>query len=71
MKLKKNSKNYKIYKGIKRSGFDLSWKISTKFDLPQLSASLDKVLLILTIPVAEGKAVRKIEISVPKAIKAK
>ena len=60
-----------IYKGIKRSGFDLSWKISTKFDLPQLSASLDKGLLILTIPVAEGKAVRKIEISVPKAIKAK
>ena len=58
-----------IYRGIKRSGFDLSWKISTKFDLSQLKASLDKGLLSLTIPVAEGKAVRKIEISVPKALK--
>ena len=60
-----------IYKGIKRSGFDLSWKISTKFDLSELSASLDKGLLILTVPVGEGKAVRKIEIRTPKAIKAK
>ena len=60
-----------IYKGIKRSGFDLSWKISPKFDLTQLKAGLDKGLLSLTIPVAEGKAVRKIEISTPKALKAK
>jgi len=60
-----------IYRGIKRSGFDLSWKISTKFDLSQLKASLDKGLLSLTIPVAEGKAVRKVEISIPKALKAK
>ena len=57
-----------IYRGIKRSGFDLSWKISTKFDLSQLQASLDKGLLILTIPVAEGKAIRKIEIKTPKAL---
>ena len=60
-----------IYRGIKRSGFDLSWKISTKFDLSQLQASLDKGLLVLTIPRAEGKAIRKIEISTPKALKAK
>lgn len=60
-----------IYKGIKRSGFDLSWKISSKFDLTNLQASLDKGLLSLTVPVGEGKAVRKIEISTPKAIKAK
>ena len=60
-----------IYRGIKRSSFDLTWKISTKFDLTQLTASLDKGLLSLSIPVAEGKAVRKIEISVPKALKAK
>lgn len=51
-----------IYRGIKRSNFDLSWKISSKFDLTKLEASLEKGLLILTIPVAEGKAVRKIEI---------
>jgi len=57
-----------IYRGIKRSGFDLSWKISTKFDLPQLAASLDKGLLILTIPVAEGKAVKQIKITTPKQL---
>lgn len=51
-----------IYKGIKRSSFDLFWKISSKFDLGKLEASLDKGLLKLTIPVAEGKAVRKIEL---------
>lgn len=57
-----------IYKGIKRSGFDLTWKISTKFDLNKLEASLDKGLLTLTIPVAEGKATRKITITSPKAL---
>jgi HSP20 family protein len=57
-----------IYRGIKRSGFDLTWKISTKFDLSKLEASLDKGLLSLSIPVAEGKAIRKIEIAVPKAL---
>ena len=54
-----------IYRGIKRSSFDLTWKISTKFDLSKLSAEMDKGLLILTIPIAEGKAIRKIEIKTP------
>ncbi len=57
-----------IYKGIKRSGFDLTWKISTKFDLTRLEASLEKGLLILSIPVAEGKAIRQIQIKPTKAI---
>lgn len=60
--------NQPIYKGIKRSSFDLTWKISTKFDLSKLEASLDKGLLTLTIPVAEGKATRKITITSPKAL---
>jgi len=51
-----------IYKGIKRSSFDLSWKISSKFDLSQLQAELDKGLLTLDIPVAVNKATKKIEI---------
>ena len=55
-----------IYKGIKRSSFDLTWKISTKFDLSKLEAGLDRGLLTLDIPTAEGKAIRKIEISTPK-----
>lgn len=59
-----------IYRGIKKSSFDLSWKIATKFDLSKLSASLDKGLLTLDIPTAEGKAIRKIEIQTPKQIDA-
>ena len=55
-----------IYKGIKRSSFDLTWKISTKFDLSKLVAGLDKGLLTLDIPTAEGKAIRKIEITTPQ-----
>ena len=51
-----------IYKGIKRSSFDLSWKISSKFDVSQLTAELDKGLLTLNIPVAENKATKRIEI---------
>ena len=60
-----------IYRGIKRSSFNITWKISTKFDLGKLEASLDKGLLVLTIPVAEGKAVKQIQINTPKALKAK
>lgn len=60
--------NQPIYRGIKRSSFDLTWKISTKFDLSKLEASLDKGLLTLIIPVAEGKATRKITINSPKAL---
>jgi HSP20 family molecular chaperone IbpA len=51
-----------IYRGIKRSSFNLTWKISTKFDLNKLEASLDKGLLIITVPTAEGKAVKQIKI---------
>ena len=51
-----------IYKGIKRSSFDITWKISTKFDLSKLEASLEKGLLKLNIPIAEGKAIRRIEL---------
>lgn len=60
-----------IYRGIKRSSFNLTWKISTKFDLGKLDASLDKGLLTITVPVAEGKAIKQIVISTPKALKAK
>jgi len=51
-----------IYRGIKRSSFNLTWKVSTKFDLSELEASLDKGLLIISVPTAEGKAVKQIKI---------
>jgi len=65
---KQNNDKSPIYKGIKRSGFDLSWKISSKFELSKLTASLDKGLLILNIPIAEGKATKRIEITTPKQL---
>jgi HSP20 family molecular chaperone IbpA len=70
-KVKPFNQDAAIYRGIKRSGFDLSWKISTKFDLSQLTANLDKGLLSLSIPVAEGKAIRKVEINATKIIEDK
>jgi HSP20 family molecular chaperone IbpA len=57
-----------IYRGIKRASFNITWKIAPKFDLNKLEASLDKGLLVLTIPTAEGKAVKQIEIKTPKQL---
>jgi HSP20 family molecular chaperone IbpA len=51
-----------IYRGIKRSPFNLTWKISPKFDLNKLEATLQKGLLIITVPNAEGKAIKQIKI---------
>ena len=70
-KVKPINQEAAIYRGIKRSGFDLSWKISTKFDLYNLYVTLDKGLLSIRIPVAEGKATRKIAIHTPIALEDK
>lgn len=61
-KVKQVDQESSIYRGIKRSGFDLSWKISSKFDLSRLDATLDKGLLIIAIPTSHEKVVRKIEL---------
>jgi molecular chaperone IbpA len=53
-----------LQKGIAKRSFDLAWKIASKFDLTQLSASLDKGLLIVDIPYAAEKAPKKIEIKI-------
>jgi HSP20 family molecular chaperone IbpA len=37
-----------------------------KFDLAQLTANMDKGLLIIDIPLSEERAPKKIEIKVPK-----
>ena len=55
-----------LQKGIAKRSFDLAWKIASKFDLTQLSAFLDKGLLIVDIPYAAEKAPRKIEIKINK-----
>lgn len=49
-------------KGIARRSFDLAWKVSSKLNLNQLEATLDKGLLIIDVPYAAEKAPRKVEI---------
>lgn len=52
-----------VYKGIKRSSFDVAWRISSKFDISKLEARLEKGLLIIDIPLTENKTTkRKIDI---------
>jgi len=53
-----------LQKGIARRSFDLAWKVTSKFELSKLQASLDKGLLILDVPYADEKAPKKIEIKV-------
>ena len=55
-----------IQRGIARRSFDLAWKVAGKFDLAQLTATMDKGLLIIDIPLSAERAPKKIEIKVPK-----
>jgi HSP20 family molecular chaperone IbpA len=65
---RKTADEYRPYiqRGIARRSFDLAWKVAMKFDLTQLTATMDKGLLIIDIPVSEERAPKKIEIKVPK-----
>jgi HSP20 family molecular chaperone IbpA len=56
------------HKGIAKRSFDLAWKISSKVDLNQLEAVLDKGLLIIDIPYVADKISKKIEIKSSKQI---
>lgn len=49
-------------RSIKKAGFDIAWKVSSKYELSKLSASLDKGLLTLEIPFAKENKPKKIEI---------
>jgi HSP20 family molecular chaperone IbpA len=44
-----------VYKGIKRSSFDLAWKVASKFDLSKAEAKMDKGLLSIEVPFSESK----------------
>ena len=58
-----------IQRGIARRSFDLAWKVASKFDLSQLTATMDKGLLIIDIPISEEKAPKKITINTPLELK--
>ena len=58
-----------LQKGIARRSFDLAWKVAMKFDLTQLTATMDKGLLIIDIPVSAERAPKKISINAPLELK--
>jgi len=58
-------------KGITKRSFDLAWKLSSKLDLAQSEAILDKGLLIITVPYGAENAPLKIEIKSIKQLKNK
>jgi HSP20 family molecular chaperone IbpA len=57
-----------LHRSIKKAGFDIAWKVSSKYELPKLSASLDKGLLTLDIPFAKENKPKKIEIKTAKSL---
>ena len=63
----KNEYRY-LHRSIKKASFDIAWKISSKYDLNKLEASLDKGMLTLDIPFAKENKPKKIEIKSPKQI---
>ena len=68
---RKTADEYRPYisRGIARRSFDLAWKVAMKFDLTQLTATMDKGLLIIDIPVSEERAPKKISINAPQELK--
>ena len=49
-------------RSIKKASFDIAWKISSKFDLANLEAKLDKGLLTLDVPFAKENKPKKVTI---------
>ena len=58
-----------IQRGIAKRSFDLAYKVAAKFDLSQLTATMDKGLLVIDIPTSEERAPKKIAINAPLELK--
>jgi HSP20 family protein len=67
-KVKEKDEYRYLHRSIRKASFDIAWKISSKYDLAKLEASLDKGLLTLNIPFAKENKPKKIEIKSPKQI---
>jgi len=65
-----DEKSY-IHQGIAKRSFNFGWKISNKFNLQDISATIDNGLLSINIPHAEEAKPKKITIKPNKAIKSK
>ncbi len=51
-----------IHKGIAKRSFDLGWKISPKFDLTKIKATMENGLLRLEVPVSPDSKPKTITI---------
>ena len=62
-KEEKDNEEYRyLHRSIKKAGFDIAWKVSSKYELSKLEAGLDRGLLTLDIPFAKENKPKKIEI---------
>jgi HSP20 family protein len=62
-KEEKDNEDYRyLHRSIKKAGFDIAWKVSSKYELSKLEAGLDKGLLTLNIPFAKENKPKRIEI---------
>jgi HSP20 family protein len=62
-KEEKDNEDYRyLHRSIKKAGFDIAWKVSSKYELAKMEAGLDKGLLTLEIPFAKENKPKKIEI---------
>lgn len=60
---KKEKDEYRyLHRSIRKASFDLGWKISSKYELSKLDASLEKGLLTLDIPFAKENKPVKVKI---------
>ena len=60
---KKETEEYRyLHRSIRKASFDLGWKISSKYELAKLSASLELGLLTLDIPFAKENKPVKVKI---------
>jgi HSP20 family protein len=57
----KNEYRY-LLRSIKKSSFDIAWKLSSKYNLQELEAKLEKGLLTLDIPFAKENKPTKVTI---------
>ena len=60
-----------IHRGISKRSFSFGWRISNKFDLNKIEATVEKGLLNIHIPCAEEAKPRSIIIKPKKALTAK
>ena len=60
---KKEKEEYRyLHRSIRKASFDLGWKISSKYELAKLEASLERGLLTLDIPFAKENKPVKVKI---------